>query len=260
MKEIILENLDRIEKEHRVKIILACESGSRAWGFPSRDSDYDVRFLYVNEKDWYLAVAEKRDVIELPIEDEIDLNGWDLRKALQLLRKSNSPLLEWLSSPIRYRCWGSAVDSIVGLSEKAFMPKSACHHYLSMARNSMSKFQKNGKINIKAYMYALRPILCCEWIVKNLSQPPMHISDLISDLLTNNELKKIITKLIGIKKAHSEDFRIQRSSEIEKYLIDQLAALSKKIPENSPKPKIEEFDEVFREILCKLTRINRKSA
>ncbi|MEE9609612.1 MAG: nucleotidyltransferase domain-containing protein, partial [Desulfatiglandales bacterium] len=182
MEEKILTNLDQIEKEYMVKIILACESGSRAWGFPSKDSDYDVRFIYVNPRDWYLSISEKRDVIELPIDNELDINGWDLRKALQLLRKSNSPLLEWLSSPIQYRNWNSAVDPIIKLSKKAFMPISSCYHYLSVARNNMSKFQNDKKIKIKTYMYAIRTILCCQWIVKNLNQPPMHINDLLSDL------------------------------------------------------------------------------
>jgi predicted nucleotidyltransferase len=249
MKEIILKNLDQIEKQYKVKIILACESGSRAWGFPSKDSDWDVRFLYANPRDWYLTIGEKKDVIELPIDDEFDINGWDLRKALKLLRKSNSPLLEWLSSPIRYRFWDLAIAPIIKLSKKAFMPESSCYHYLSMAKNSMSKFQDDGKIKIKTYMYALRPILCCEWIVRNLHQPPMHISDLISDLLTDTELKEATINLINIKKEHSENFLIQRSSIVETFLNDQLSDLSNKIPKNPPKPNTDEFDKVFREIL-----------
>ena len=105
MKEEILRRLDQIEREDDVRIVYACESGSRAWGFESTDSDWDVRFIYVHPRDWYLSidVGEKRDVIERPINDELDISGWDLRKALKLLRKSNPPLLEWLSSPIVYK-------------------------------------------------------------------------------------------------------------------------------------------------------------
>jgi len=103
MKKRILQELDEIENKHGVKIIFACESGSRAWGFASEDSDYDVRFIYVHSKDWYLSIEKKRDVIELPLDEVLDINGWDIRKSLRLLRKSNAPLLEWLSSPIVYR-------------------------------------------------------------------------------------------------------------------------------------------------------------
>lgn len=99
----ILARLKQIEKDEDVDIFYACESGSRAWGFPSADSDYDVRFIYSRPTDWYLSIDEKRDVIELPIVDEIDISGWDVKKALKLLRKSNPPLLEWLQSPIVYK-------------------------------------------------------------------------------------------------------------------------------------------------------------
>lgn len=249
IRKTIVEHLDHLEKEHGVKILLACESGSRAWGFPSRDSDYDVRFIYVHPKDWYLSIADKRDVIELPIHDDLDINGWDLRKSLQLLRKSNLPLLEWLSSPIKYRYREIAVDPIVSLSKKAFMPESACHHYLSMAKNSIDGIQNNERVRIKTYMYALRPLLCCNWIVKNLSQPPMQIGDLLSTVLDNTQLKKLIEDIIAVKNKHSEKFSIQRSSMVEQYLHHQLDDLENKIPKNPPKPDIKEFDVLFREIV-----------
>jgi predicted nucleotidyltransferase len=103
MREQVMANLRAIEAQHNVTILFACESGSRGWGFASPDSDYDVRFIYVNRLPWYLTVAPGRDVIELPISGDLDINGWDLRKALGLMRESNPTLLEWLRSPIVYR-------------------------------------------------------------------------------------------------------------------------------------------------------------
>jgi len=252
VKSKILKCLDRIEKEHEVKIILACESGSRAWGFPSKDSDYDVRFIYAHQRDWYLSIGEKRDVIELPIDDELDINGWDLRKALGLLRKSNSPLLEWLSSPIRYRFVGVVTDALIKVSKMAFMPKTSFYHYLSMTKNSISKFQNGKKEKIKTYLYALRTILCCKWIIKYLNQPPMLIDNLISELLTDNNLREDIERLIRVKKENSEKFLIQRSPIIEDYLCSQLRILQNQIPKDPPKVNIDRFDSVFREILDKL--------
>jgi predicted nucleotidyltransferase len=63
-----------------------------------------VRFLYARPVEWYLSIdlEHRRDVIEVPIAGNLDINGWDLRKALQLFRRSNLPLLEWLGSPIVY--------------------------------------------------------------------------------------------------------------------------------------------------------------
>jgi predicted nucleotidyltransferase len=85
-----------------VVVLLAVESGSRAWGFSSKDSDYDARFIYLRRPEAYLSIRAPRDVIERRIVDEVDVNGWDLRKALGLLMKSNPPLLEWLQCPIIY--------------------------------------------------------------------------------------------------------------------------------------------------------------
>ena len=99
----VRNELARVESECQVRVLFACESGSRAWGFASLDSDYDVRFLYVHRRDWYLSVEDRCDVIEEPIADDLDVSGWELRKALRLLRKSNPPLLEWLKSPVVYR-------------------------------------------------------------------------------------------------------------------------------------------------------------
>ena len=149
MEQKIIKKLENIEKEYDVKIILASESGSRAWGFPSNDSDYDVRFIYVNKKDWYLSIAERRDVIELPIDSVLDINGWDLRKSLQLMRKSNSPLLEWMNSPIQYCVWRSAFHRMYNLSKIAFMPETSCHHYLSMSKANISKFQIDERVKLK---------------------------------------------------------------------------------------------------------------
>jgi predicted nucleotidyltransferase len=106
--------LRRVEQDHAVRVLFACESGSRAWGFPSRNSDYDVRFIYIRPEDWYLSIdlERRRDVIELPIEDEFDINGWDVRKALKLFVKSNPPLLEWLNSPVVYLEHGTLASSL----------------------------------------------------------------------------------------------------------------------------------------------------
>ncbi|MEM6906851.1 MAG: nucleotidyltransferase domain-containing protein, partial [Pseudomonadota bacterium] len=101
MRAEIMAKLTGIERDFGVRILFAIESGSRAWGFPSPDSDYDVRFVYVHPTDWYLSLTPGRDVIELPIRDDLDIGGWDLRKALNLLLKPNPVMLEWLSSPIR---------------------------------------------------------------------------------------------------------------------------------------------------------------
>ena len=78
MKNPIINRLQELEAENNVKILYACESGSRAWGFPSATSDYDVRFIYLRPVEWYLSIEQKRDVIEYPVENDLDISGWDL--------------------------------------------------------------------------------------------------------------------------------------------------------------------------------------
>jgi predicted nucleotidyltransferase len=249
MKRNIIEILDNIEKENGVRILLACESGSRAWGFPSSDSDYDVRFIYSNKTDWYLSIGNKRDVVELPVDEILDINGWDLKKALQLMRKSNSPLMEWLSSPIVYKVLPEAYEKLLELSKLAFMPETSCHHYLSMARKSVEKLEKHDRVRLKTYMYAVRPLLCCEWIIRHTSHPPMQISNLLEGLEIDNSFKTEVKRLVETKKRHTEKYSLQRSILLDKFIIRKIDSLSNQIPKNTSKPDLEIFDDVFRHIL-----------
>jgi predicted nucleotidyltransferase len=254
MKNRILKELDNIEHTHSVRIIYACESGSRAWGFASKDSDYDVRFIYAHPNDWYLSIAEKKDVIEIPVNQELDISGWDIRKSLRLLRKSNSPLLEWLSSPIVYKNVEAAVVPFYTLSKRAFLPESSCHHYLSMARNSIAKFQNEQDVKIKSYLYAARTLLCCKWIIERINQPPMQIQDLLNEYLPTGKIRNFLDALIDLKGNDSESTRIERSSQFEEYMNEEFHSLDAKIPKNPDKIPLKEFDSVFKNILERLNK------
>ncbi|MEW8971408.1 MAG: nucleotidyltransferase domain-containing protein [Mesobacillus sp.] len=204
MKETILKSLAKIEEDFDVKILYAVESGSRAWGFPSKDSDYDVRFIYVHKKEDYLTIdqmgiGKKRDVIELPINDLLDITGWELTKALKLFRKSNPPLMEWLRSQIVYYQAFSTIDQMKDLSKEVFAPHSCLHHYLSMASNNFRKCLQEGPIKIKNYINVLRPILAAQWIEKYNEFPPLEFPALLEDLLPEGELKREIHTLLKRK-------------------------------------------------------------
>ena len=129
----VCKALANIESERKVRVLYACESGSRAWGFASRDSDYDVRFVYVHVRDWYVSVDDRRDVIELPLADDLDISGWELRKALRLLKKSNPPLLEWLKSPIVYQSDPDFMAEFGELAAKFYSPRRCFAHYLHLS-------------------------------------------------------------------------------------------------------------------------------
>jgi uncharacterized protein len=179
MQEIIQKMLRNIQEEHSVKILYACESGSRAWGFASVDSDYDVRFIYARPKTDYLSIREHKDVIELPVNEVLDVNGWDLKKALRLFLKSNAPLYEWLQSPIIYRQQPDFTAELQKLMPGYFSKRAGCHHYLSMAANTFDHDLQGSEVKLKKYFYALRPALACLWIIKTgKTPPPMEFSRL----------------------------------------------------------------------------------
>lgn len=249
MIEKIQTSLDSIEQDYQVKIILACESGSRAWGFPSMDSDYDVRFIYAQQRDRYLSIVDRKDVIEMPPDEILDINGWDLKKALQLLKKSNSPLLEWLVSPIRYREWTWALDPIVALSQRAFLPETVCHHYLAMAKRMVAGINETQQVRLKQYMYAVRAVLCCQWVIKYRSFPPMEIDRLLSGLPLQSEIRQRIQTWIASKKNRTEAYSIERSKTVDRFLDEKLKDLPPDIPGNPAKINTDAFDRVFRTIL-----------
>lgn len=215
MRKIIIDKLREIEYTENIKILVAVESGSRAWGFASTDSDYDVRFIYVRPKEFYLKLEKTRDVMELPINDNLDINGWDLNKALRLLRSSNPTLLEWFSSPIKYietDFYNKYKDIILNY----FSSKKSLHHYVNMANNH-SKFLRGTTVKAKKYFYALRPILACRWILDYSKQPPMSFYELMNDKLPE-EFKPLVNNLLDIKINSPEIKNIDRVDVLNNYI------------------------------------------
>lgn len=181
MKDIqkeIQESLDSIEKKYDVEILLAAEAGSRAWGFASEDSDYDVRFIYIMRPAEYLRIDPVRDVIEYQLDDVLDINGWDIRKALANFGKGNPNVMEWVTSPIRYRKsekWDILEDTV----KQYFSRKASIYHYYGTANSTYKGFLTGDTVRYKKYFYALRPLLCARWIERYSEIPPMLFSDLL---------------------------------------------------------------------------------
>ncbi len=201
IREIIDEKLDEIEKRENVKILHCVESGSRAWGFPSPDSDYDVRFIYVRPKEYYLRLDKARDVIEWQLDDTLDINGWDLQKALRLLHRSNPTLFEWKNSPIVYRT-SDEWDVISKVFDEHFNIISGLYHYLSMAKRTYREQLKGDSVRLKKYFYVLRPLLACEYIRDKMAPPPMLFEDLLCYL--DGEVLCEVRKLLKLKMETSE--------------------------------------------------------
>jgi len=204
MRSEILNKLQKIEAKHQIKIIYAVESGSRGWGFASQDSDYDVRFLYLHPVEWYLSIETKPDLIEEPINNLLDISGWDLKKALLLFRKSNPPLLEWLHSPIIYAEAYSTAKQLRTLETAYFAPVPTVYHYLHIAKNKIAEIQLTEHVKLKKYFYILRPLLACKWIIKYQTMPPMEFEHLLNAADLNLELITEIQQLLAKKIAGQE--------------------------------------------------------
>ena len=197
MIDKINEKLNEIEKRENIKILHCVESGSRAWGFASPDSDYDVRFIYIRPQEFYLRLDEPRDVIEWQLDDTLDINGWDVKKALQLLNKSNPTLFEWNSSPIVYRTTDDW-QKISAVINDFFLQKAGLYHYLSTAKGNYREYLKGETVRLKKYFYVLRPILACKWILDKGTPPPMLFSTLMDECL-DESVKPDVLKLLDIK-------------------------------------------------------------
>ena len=242
----IAAEIGRIEREEEVRIVYACESGSRAWGFESSDSDYDVRFIYLHPADWYIAVAQRRDVIERPANGDLDLSGWDLRKALLLLRKSNPPLLEWLQSPFVYLEIPSVVHRLRKLVPEYYSPAACHYHYLHMAEGNYRDYLRGQKIWIKKYFYVLRPVLACLWIERGCGVVPMELSKLVDRTVDRADVRQAIHDLLRRKKAGEELDRGPRIPAISDFLATELDRLSMQKTPPARRTAVDPLDRVLR--------------
>ena len=249
IRACIIEKLEAIEADHDVKVLYASESGSRAWGSPSRDSDYDIRFIYARKPDWYLSIMPKRDVIDLPIVGEIDMGGWDIRKSIALLRKSNCALIEWLSSPIVYKENVEATLPIKQIVPRAFLATHACHHYLAMAKRKTSETKQDAKVKLKTYFYALRATLCAKYIVDHNCPPPMLIDELIDEYVGDKEENDSLAELKYRKENGTEGDRVDRIDWLDAILDEIQGSVEKNIPPNQEKQPLDFYDHLFRQTL-----------
>lgn len=223
MRERVLQQLKAVEQRDNVRVLYACESGSRGWGFASPDSDYDVRFLYVHPPEWYLRVEAPRDVIELSIDDELDVCGWEWRKALGLLKGANPTLIEWLDSPIVYQQDEATIDALKALIPKWFSPLRARWHYYSMARKNFRDYLQREEVRLKKYFYVLRPLLAVRWVEAGKGVPPMRFADLLAGSELDASLRQEIDELLEHKQRAGEAMYGPRRPLLHAFILAELA-------------------------------------
>lgn len=251
IKQEILGKLAEIEAKEKVKVLYAVESGSRAWGVESPDSDYDVRFVYVRPKEDYLRLAKRRDVIEWQLDDVLDINGWDLKKTLIQFHKGNATLFEWANSPVVYKSteeWNEIYEHC----KQYFSEKAALYHYYGTANSTYKQYLQEDTVKYKKYIYALRPLLACKYIETNHTIPPVRFDELLRQSLPK-ELSEEIERMLTIKATSDEKDKNPKMPVIQQFIeaeIERYGQLSKEMPDDRT-PDWEALDRAFLTILEK---------
>ena len=250
MEQTIKEKLMQLQHDEDVQILYACESGSRAWGFASADSDFDVRFIYAARRDHYLSIRETRDVIELPVNEVLDISGWELRKALRLFLKTNAPLYEWLQSPICYLQQPGFLNELQLLMPGYFSSRAGCHHYLSMAENTFSNDLQGPEVRLKKYFYALRPALAARWIVDTETLPPMEFR-LLRTQVDDQAWQDAVDQLLALKLQSNEKSMVVQQPILHTWITETLEYCKSKAQQLLPhREEIAPLDQIFRKYIA----------
>ena len=252
MKTLILQRLKDIESRYNVRILLAVESGSRAWGFASKDSDYDVRFVYVHRKEWYLTLIEGRDVIEeLDSDGVMDFAGWDLKKALLLMGKGNCAFAEWLNSPTIYYKDEEFFKGVSELKDDYFRKISAINHYYHMAMNHDKRYLEKRGCELKKFMYHIRGLLAAKWAAIKGTYPPVFFEELVEKMVEEDNIKKEIGKLVELKRESREHNATIVNDDLVNYanrIANEIKLMLGSFPDDKPQD-FKKLDEFFLNIL-----------
>lgn len=245
MRETIREELLAVERERGVRVLLAVESGSRAWGMASPDSDYDVRFVYARHEEDYLRLEEMRDTIEWRLDETYDVVGWDLCKFLRLMRGSNPTVFEWLESPIVYREI-PAFREVRAKASCCFSGKASAHHYLGMAKGEEKAYSKADMVSSKVYLYAIRAVLAARWVLDRGTPAPMEFQELI-DAVLDARMALTVDRLLEAKSDGTEKCTVPHMPELEEWVAVETALLFDRARGTEAPKKVEwaELDKLF---------------
>ncbi len=222
----IMLKLQEIENENGIKIILAVESGSRAWEMASNDSDFDVRFVYVRPDKDYLRLNNIKDMIDWQLDEVYDINGWDLKKFLQHLYKSNAVVFEWLSSNIIY-LESDFAQNLRRTSKDYFQAKNCVYHYWHLADKMFKIIKDEPKVRLKQYLYIIRPIMAAKWILNKNDIPPIELPILL-DAITDSKVSNLVARLLQ-EKLHSNEKDVTLHNEVlDEYIINSLKFIKAK--------------------------------
>lgn len=214
--------LTEIEQKKSIRILYACETGSRAWGFPSPDSDYDIRFIYMHERDWYLSLSHRKDTIE-HMDGDLDITGWDLKKSLTLLKKSNASLIERFQSPVEYYAVPGFKEDFRKLIESYYSPTAVFFHHYSLAKKFREEIDGKEEFKLKSFFYLVRSLLSCNWVLQDKTVLPMHIEGLMQ--YTEEPVKAKLRELIELKGGVGEKYFHKRDPMLNEWILEKFSQM-----------------------------------
>jgi len=251
LQAAIKTQLKELEAQKNIKILLAVESGSRAWGCPSPDSDFDVRIIYVHPPNWYLSINDKKDTISYFHGELLDISGWELRKTLRLLKTSNATVFEWNQSPIVYQAVPNFQEKLQALTASFFRPRHSLNHYRGIAKNTFATSLVDGTINLKKLFYVIRPLLAATWIVEKGTIPPMDLDNLLP-IVKDEKMVAEIKDLLRIKATANESYTQEINPDIITFIKELFEVVDTADLANAESsPDIETLNSYFRELLDK---------
>jgi len=230
-------------RDQGVTILFAIESGSRAWGFPSPDSDYDCRFVYSRAVNDHLLLKPLRDVIEFPIEGDVDTGGWDLKKALLLALNGNAAICEWVDSVICYEEVPNIRSELKNVLSQITNPIDVAHHYLGLARSGIERHAvMDGEIKLKKLFYILRPLIALQCMKANEFEvlPSMNFNTNLSEIKIEVEIEEEISKLLAKKKRTKEIGSDHLPTAIKRYIIETFESFENKLPKSDKRTALKQ--------------------
>lgn len=253
MQSTITKALQELERQKGISILYACESGSRAWGFPSPDSDYDVRVIYIHPKEWYLSIDDLKKTVELPVSGDLDISGWDIRKALRIFCKSNASIFEWLQSPIVYQSRTDFARQLRELMPQYFSPRAVMHHHLGIVYKIYGEAREEPEVKLKKYFYILRSLLSAIWVREYQTLPPMEFKSLITLLPHESDIFTKVQLLWQMKATADEKTTIPSIKSLHQFIEEELMACETSASTVAvSKNNTEKLNQLFRKILEQL--------
>lgn len=250
----IIDILHRTCHNHTIIPLHAIESGSRAWGFASFDSDFDVRLIYCHRPEWYLQIYEAKDAFEF-ISHELfdvpfDIGGWDIKKALMHLHKSNAVIFEWLNSPIIYHSNDYFINSIKDIQTDFFNPQAVYHHYQGMSKKANESLNLDELIKLKKWCYLIRALLASLWIKEHRTMPPVCIREMFG--LLSYDDKDELDYVFKIKQNYDEHYTYHLPLSMQKLTKNLWTNTESLNFDKKTKGDIDVLNEIFRNTISNM--------